>query len=498
MVEPVADEQPRGTGRELGAGARIGDYTIVRRLARGGMAEVHLAHERGVAGIERFVALKLILPHMADEASFVSMFLNEARVAATLDHPNIAQVLAAGEHGGEPYLVMEYVHGETVHRLLRRASETGPLPLGAALHIVSRACAGLHYAHQRTDLSGQPLGIVHRDVSPSNLMVRFDGTVKLLDFGIAKAASQTTATASGVFKGKSGYMSPEQCADERIDRRSDIFNLGILLYELTTLHRAFFGDNPVAIINKIVHARYEPPANLVPGYPPALAAILKKALAVEPGERYANALDLQLALEDFARERKLAMSSSEVAAYMRAQFGEHPYPSATDLSAIPTEIAPLPSETELHPTVVVTDPALRRPGRSHLWVAAAGLAGTLVLGGWWLNGKSASLRPTEATVADEAQSIPRAPQPEPVTRPAAEPATADATATRGPQTKANAKGEPKAEPEVPAPTTDPEPQPTPTAKRKKRKSSKRKPKSRRRAKAQPKRDADHGPEGFYP
>ncbi len=360
-------------GRELPAGARIGRYTVIRRLARGGMAEVYLAREAGPAGVERLVALKVILPHMADEARFVAMFKTEVRVAATLDHPNIAQVREAGEVGGEPYLAMEYVHGKTVQSLLRAASEQRiAIPLGCALALVIGASAGLHYAHERTDLSGRPLGIVHRDVSPSNLMLRYDGAIKLLDFGIAKAASQTAATATGFFKGKTGYMSPEQCADEPLDRRSDVFNLGILLYELTTARRAFYGDNPVAVINKIANARFTRPSRVVPGYPRELEAIVLRAMAADAAERHPTAEALQLELEAFARANRLDVSSAALAALMRKACGDEPYPS------VPTSIGAGVAlvDTQVDVTEIADPP--RQPRRSKGWMVAG--VGALAIG----------------------------------------------------------------------------------------------------------------------
>ncbi len=397
--------------RELGPGAPIGKYTVVRRLARGGMAEVYLAREAAFVGVERFVALKVILPHMAGEPRFLSMFKAEARVAATLDHPNIAQVLDAGEVDGEPYLVMEYVHGRTIQSLLRTATEREiGIPRGAAIALVIAACSGLHYAHERRDLSGQPLQIVHRDVSPSNLMCRYDGTVKLLDFGIAKAASQTSATQTGFFKGKSGYMSPEQCADEPLDRRSDVFNLGILLYELTTARKAFFGDNPVAVINKIANGRFTPPAELVPDYPAELERIVMQALAVTPEERFATAEELQLALETFVRARRLDASSTARAALMRAVFGDEPYPS---LPPSPAPAAEIVTHTELAAVPVLLDaddPSLavtvaRRAPPSRKRAVVGGLVAVTVLLGvaaaaWTSRDGSAEAPPaTEASRA---------------------------------------------------------------------------------------------------
>jgi serine/threonine protein kinase len=350
--------QARGS-RELVRGSEIGRYRIVERLARGGMAEVYLAHENSGRGVERLVALKLILPHMAGEPQFLSMFVNEVKVAASLHHPNIAQVFDFGEFDGEPYLAMELVHGATIQHLLRRAAERKiAIPLGCALAIAIAACAGLHYAHERVDIGGAPMHIVHRDVAPSNLMCRHDGGVKLLDFGIAKVASQTTATATGVFKGKAGYMSPEQCSDEALDRRSDVFNLGILLYELTTMRRAFFGDNPVAVLNKIAHVRFARPSEVAQEYPAELEAIVMRAMSLAPDDRQPTAQALQLELEAFARAQQLDHSTVALASLMHELYGEQPYPA-------------LPREPTVVPLAVVsadgavsqrtTSPMLVRP-----------------------------------------------------------------------------------------------------------------------------------------
>jgi hypothetical protein len=367
--------------RELVRGSEIGRYRIVERLARGGMAEVYLAHESGARGVERLVALKLILPHMAGEAHFLSMFVNEVKVAASLHHPNIAQVFDFGEVDGEPYLAMELVHGATVQHLLRRATEQKiAIPLGCALAITIAACAGLHYAHERVDIAGQPMHIVHRDVAPSNLMCRHDGGVKLLDFGIAKVASQTTATATGVFKGKAGYMSPEQCSDEPLDRRSDVFNLGILLYELTTMRRAFFGDNPVAVLNKIAHGRFAPPSEVVPGYPAELEKIVVRAMSLAPGDRHPTAQALQLELEAFARAQQLDHSTVALAGLMRELFGEQPYPALPrEPTAVP--IAVVAAEGEV--SQATTSPMIVRKRRASRLPLVVGAAAAIGVVGWF-------------------------------------------------------------------------------------------------------------------
>lgn len=396
-------------------GSRIGPYVLMGRLARGGMAEVHLARERGPAGVERLVALKVILPHMAEEQRFVSMFLNEARVAATLNHPNIASVFGVGEERGEPYLVMEFVHGRTVQGLLRHCgSENIDIPLGCALEIVIRACSGLHYAHERRDIAGDPLLIVHRDVSPSNLMVRFDGSVKLLDFGIAKAASQTSATAAGVFKGKPGYMSPEQCADEPLDRRSDIFNLGILLYELTTSSRAFFGDNPVAVINKIANAKFTRPRDLVPGYPAELEAVVVRAMDANPENRFETAQAVQEALESFARTKGLDVSGVTLAKLMTTCFGDEPYPAIPGAGHTEVAVAS-PVDAPEPPTLPVHSEELVLPRSKAPRVVGAALAvGLAGLGITWLASDDSAETPgpvaTEAKASQVESPTPTAPE----------------------------------------------------------------------------------------
>ena len=244
----------------LAPGACVGRYQLLRRLAIGGMAELHLACAMGVGGFQKVVVLKRVLPHLAADAGFVRMFLDEARLAAHLDHPNIVQVIDSGEAAGEYFYAMEYVHGRNVRELLGAASHAGGMPLAVALTIAVGIAAALEHAHGRVDLEGRPLDLVHRDVSPSNVLVSYDGAVKLTDFGIAKAATRTQETTAGTMKGKIGYMSPEQCRGEAVDRRSDIFSLGVVLFELTTCERLFFGDSDFAVLNKVVSSNSTTPS----------------------------------------------------------------------------------------------------------------------------------------------------------------------------------------------------------------------------------------------
>src|SRR4051812_18866721 len=251
------------------------------------------------------------------------MFLDEARLAASLNHQNVAQVFEVGEDGGIHYLAMEYVHGQDLRALLAKAGSQGTrVPLELALTTVTGAAAGVNHAHERRGPDGVPLGIVHRDVSPSNIMVGYDGAVKLLDFGIAKATLRSVQTQRGIIKGKFAYMAPEQCRGRDVDRRSDVFSLGIILYEITTQHRCFRADSDFDTMHRIVTGDVVRPTRLVQGYPQALEAIVMKALAVDANQRYQSAGLLLEAIESFAVSARMAMSTMSLGRFMRETFGE--------------------------------------------------------------------------------------------------------------------------------------------------------------------------------
>src|SRR5689334_1043270 len=265
-------------------------YSILGHLATGGMAEVYLAHQAGVRGFEKLVVIKRIRPELLAEAGAVEAFLDEARLVATLEHPHIVQVLEVGFVAGSPFFVMEHVDGVDLRQLLEASLRAGvQLSLANALYIAIDVCAALHYAHERRDVDDVPLGIIHRDVSPSNVLISHEGCVKLCDFGIAKAATRSEVTQAGVVKGKFSYMSPEQCTNAPLDRRSDVFALGILLYELTTRTHLFNGANDYEVMRQIVDGPIPRPSTRVPGYPPELEAIVMRALAQNPADRYPNA-----------------------------------------------------------------------------------------------------------------------------------------------------------------------------------------------------------------
>jgi serine/threonine-protein kinase len=272
---------------------RLGRYEILGRLAAGGMAEVLLGWMRGPLGFERPVAIKRILPHLVENRAFVDMFIDEARIAAGIRHARVAQVHELVELDGEYFLVMEYIEGESLGGLMRRLWLSGAsIDRKLAAHIIAEACAGLHAVHEPTDLAGSGRQVIHRDVSPQNLMITYAGEVKILDFGIAKAAD-TARTQGGQVKGKCEYMSPEQCCGEPMDRRSDIFSLGVLLYELTVGRRLFKRASEMQVFHAICHEPIPRPTEIDPAYPDLLAAICDRALARAPRDRYATMLDMR-------------------------------------------------------------------------------------------------------------------------------------------------------------------------------------------------------------
>jgi serine/threonine-protein kinase len=294
------------------------------------MARIYIGRSTGIGSFERHVVLKMILPERANDVTSVQMFLDEARLAASLNHQNVAQVFEVGEDGGIHFLAMEYVHGQDLRALLAKAGSTGTrVPLELALTVVAGAAAGLDHAHERRTSDGTPMGIVHRDVSPSNIMIGYDGSVKLLDFGIAKATMRSVETQSGIIKGKFAYMAPEQCRGRDVDRRSDVFSLGIILYEVTTQHRCFRADSDFDTMHRIVTGDIVRPTRLVQGYPQALEAIVMKALSVDANHRYASAGLFLEAVEAFAVGARMSLSTMSLGRFMRDMFGDQQEPWLT-------------------------------------------------------------------------------------------------------------------------------------------------------------------------
>jgi serine/threonine protein kinase len=322
------------------------------------MAQIYLARQTGLGAFERHVVLKTILRERASDQRFITMFLDEAKLAATLNHQNIAQVYEVDQADGAYFMSMEYVHGENARAILETTLRRGwTIPLELAVMIVSGAAAGLHHAHERKGKQGQPLNIVHRDVSPANVMVGYDGSVKVLDFGIAKAEERATKTVGGTIKGKYGYMSPEQCKGRPIDRRSDIFALGICLYELTTLRRAFKGNDDFETMKRIVSGDVILPSVAVAGYPRELEAIILTAMANDPNARFQNAQEMTEALDAFAVRAKLTGSNTAMGRFMTQLFGAKKEPWIEQAPGERTEISEPSShdETDNEKTMVVQD-----------------------------------------------------------------------------------------------------------------------------------------------
>jgi serine/threonine-protein kinase len=305
---------------------RFGKYTLIRKLAVGGMAELFLALQRSVAGFEKLIVVKRVLPHLAKDQAFVELLLAEARIAATLNHPNVAHIYDVGEVDGQFYIAMEHIHGEDLRSIVRQMKKVGvtAFPLEHTLAIVLGCCAGLAYAHEKRDLDGEPMNIVHRDVSPQNILITFTGDVKLVDFGIAKASRSSTTEdgETGQIKGKVPYMSPEQAQGLPLDARSDIFSLGIILFELCTGKRLFRGANEVETLRMIVEGEYPRPRSLNPNLHPRLEEIILRSLEKDPNRRYQSARDMQSDLEDYIREAQLKVSSLSLANWMQKLFEE--------------------------------------------------------------------------------------------------------------------------------------------------------------------------------
>jgi len=301
---------------------RLGKYILLDKLAVGGMAELYRAMITGVQGFEKLIAIKKILPHLATEEELVRSFIDEAKLAALLHHQNIVQIYDFGSLGESYFIAMEYLLGKDCRIIKSKAKEKNlPIELQNAIFIVSRICAGLNYAHNLKDFQGKPLNIVHRDISPPNILITYEGDVKIVDFGIAKAANQASMTQLGMIKGKVAYMSPEQAAGKTIDQRSDIFACGILLYELVTGKRMFSGDT-MHILANVRDAEFTKPEEAKKNLPKKLLKVLYKALEKEADQRYQTCGDMLTDLEECACQLELHPTAHGFSRYMKILFAE--------------------------------------------------------------------------------------------------------------------------------------------------------------------------------
>src|SRR4051812_21617332 len=307
------------------------------------MAEVFKAKATGVEGFERLVAVKRILPSIAEDQEFITMFIDEAKISVQLTHANIAQIFDLGKVGDSFFIAMEYVHGKDLRAIFDRARKRGEtVPVPMACYLAMKVNEGLDYAHNKKDPSGRELNLVHRDVSPQNLLMSYDGEVKLIDFGIAKAAGKAGKTQAGILKGKFGYMSPEQVRGLPLDRRSDIFAIGIVLYELLTGERLFVGESDFSTLEKVRNVEIMPPSTYNRRISEELEQIVLKALAKDVDDRYQNAIDLHDDLQAFMYTAGEFYSRKDLAAWMKRVWAKEIEAESAKLEAYRNMPAPPP------------------------------------------------------------------------------------------------------------------------------------------------------------
>jgi serine/threonine protein kinase len=357
---------------------QFGRYVLLERVAKGGMAEVFRAKTESVGGFAKIVAIKRLHAHYSTDDNFVRMLLDEARIAALLSHAGVAQIYDVGVVDSHYYIAMEYVHGQSVYNLLKAAyARDTNIPIALACHIASEVAIALHHAHSIRSASGESMQIVHRDVSPQNVMISYEGDVKVVDFGIAKAVMRSTETQSGVIKGKFYYMAPEQARGKSVDHRCDIFATGILLYELLTTHPCYDEEDNAILLDKVKSAQYTPPQTYRPELPEKLLEILAKSMAADLEDRYQTAVDFAWDLTRFLKAAHLHPTRLHVRKYMGRMFGigldsAHvpvPEPSSKPMRSAEQEAILLPAAlarpdtsqpTQIFRTVEeATDPELR-------------------------------------------------------------------------------------------------------------------------------------------
>ena len=362
----------------------FGKYTVLQHLGTGGMAEVFKCRLSGIGGFDKVVVVKCIRPECLDDPEFLPMFMDEARIAANLNHPNIAQVFEIGEVEGVRYIAMEYVPGPTLSTLLRAARKQGKFHLGHVVKALSGIAAGLHYAHHARDSSDAPMNIVHRDVSPQNILVSTNGTPKLVDFGVAKAVGRLTQTHVGMFKGKLRYTAPEQFRSLELDFRADIYSLGVCLFEATTGYQRFRSQDEVAMVKEATEGRVLAPTKFLPDYPPELERILLWALEPEREKRCPSAHELHLALEQFVASGPYVSSTASLGQWTTELFPETgSEPLGRSYGLTPTARSPTlgllrPRTNSSH---LVAPMASARLGRRRL-AAIAAAVGLLLVGAW--------------------------------------------------------------------------------------------------------------------
>jgi serine/threonine-protein kinase len=396
----------------------VANYELIERLAIGGMGEVFLARQTGIAGFRRIAVVKRMLPELAEQPGFVELFVDEARVAALLAHPNIVQIYELGSDGGAFFLAMEHVHGQTVARMQRRSSRTGrPTPIPVAAHIVSEVTRALDFAHDARDADGVPLELVHRDVTPHNVLVSYTGHVKLMDFGIAKAANALHRTRTGVVRGKYAYMAPEQLAASDVDRRADLFSAGVVLWELTCGRALFPGANDLDVARRIAAGEIPRPRTVVPDYPHALEDIVMHALERDADRRIGSAAELGARLRGYLSDCGAEVGADALSAHVTSLFPDELRESEARLAVAAEDPQTLSANAGAGTTPTPpAEPAVSAPatGRTGAKLRRAGLAAALLVAAaagavaWWPS-PSATIDAAPAAVEGTERAAPGAP-----------------------------------------------------------------------------------------
>jgi TonB family protein len=374
VLTPV--EAPKVEEEEPADGVKFGQYVLVEKIATGGMAEVWKARMRGVEGFQKIVAIKKILPHLSDNQDFIEMFVDEAKLAAQLNHNNIIHIYDLGKIQSSYYIAMEYIDGSDLKTILRRGEDRGhPMSVELALFIASKLASALDYAHRRKDFEEKEMGLVHRDVSPQNVLVSQEGDIKLCDFGIAKAASKASHTQAGALKGKLQYMSPEQAWGRTIDRRSDIFALATVLFEMLTNRKLFTGDNELSILEQVREARVQPPSVFNDEVTPEIDKVVLKALQKDPANRYQTAGEMARDLDAILYSFKPTPTSADLAIYMHRLSTAEPEGFDAAATMIDTPIPAVPAEPPPAPKPVPAPTP--SPAPAPVFAAAAASAPTM-------------------------------------------------------------------------------------------------------------------------
>jgi len=397
-------------------GERLGRYTLIRRIATGGMAEIFVASSDGPNDAEQPVAIKRILPEHVRNREFLTMFMNEARVAATLRHPNVVRAFDFGSDNGAYYLAMEYLRGQDTRRIVQTLALAGKkLPMEIAVASAIGVAAGLHYVHEKLDNDGQPLGLVHRDVSPQNIFLTIGGDVKLVDFGVVKAVHRASNTLSGVIKGKVPYMSPEQVRSKRLDRRSDIFSLSIVLWELTVGRRLFEGVSEAMVMNAIEELNAPAPSQMTPRYPADLERIVMKGLSRDRSRRYQTAEEMRTDLEEFARDHQLDVSARHVASFVRSMVSDDQAANSSPGPSVVQREWERAVRRAQTPTPEVARPEQAVGSKRAVWFAALGVLAIAGFGTAWFAGRARPREPPPPVPATPVIGVPSETAPKPPT-----------------------------------------------------------------------------------